>query len=158
VRKTLIKHSTVEESGGQKWAFLTEYTIYGADGSPYIKRWRIVQTPLFAVMIHKISRPDSDRDMHDHPWPFYSFVLSGGYSEIYADNLKAAQGLISWGQTKRTLSMGHGRLIRRGQFHKITTLFESPTWSIVFTGKRSGTWGFATPDGFVDYKTYLGEK
>ena len=32
--------------------------------------------------IHEILRSDSDRHCHDHPWPYVSIILRGGYWEV----------------------------------------------------------------------------
>jgi hypothetical protein len=38
------------------------------------------------MYVHWIYQPDDDRDPHDHPWPFVSFVIRGGYAErLFAD-------------------------------------------------------------------------
>lgn len=35
-----------------------------------------------AVRVHQILRSDSDRHYHDHPFPYISIVLRGGYVEV----------------------------------------------------------------------------
>jgi hypothetical protein len=52
-----------------------------ADGTPYMERFALFETPWISARIHHIASPDLDRDMHDHPWNFASLVLSGGYTE-----------------------------------------------------------------------------
>ena len=34
-----------------------------------------------SVRIHHILSSDSDRVLHDHPWPFVTMILRGGYFE-----------------------------------------------------------------------------
>ena len=51
--------------------------ILGPDGTLYLRRWslRIPFTGGWRLMLHKIARPDSARDLHDHPWWFVSLIL-----------------------------------------------------------------------------------
>jgi hypothetical protein len=56
----------------------------------YLVRLRIVQTPWFGIYLHDIHEDDGDRDPHNHPWSFLSFVLRGYYTErVYPDPLGA---------------------------------------------------------------------
>lgn len=50
----------------------------GGESDPYLKRWRIVRTPLFGIYPHKFERSDDPRALHDHPWPSVSLVLKDG--------------------------------------------------------------------------------
>src|SRR3954449_5709224 len=65
-----------------KWAFMERFEVpdYDGDGN-YLTRLRIVQTPWFGVYLHRFDGPDPRPTLHDHPWPFLSFVLRGGYTE-----------------------------------------------------------------------------
>jgi hypothetical protein len=126
-------------------------------GELYLRRWRIVQTPWFSLFLHKIATPDKDRDLHDHPWPFLSLVLRGGYDERLA--IDAAEAAIN-GYRPLTevarrgwLSIG---LRRATTAHRITRLHRTPTWTLVLTGPRRRSWGFYTESGYVDWKRYLG--
>src|SRR5262245_38321463 len=51
---------------------------------PYLSRWylsgRRNQQARAGVYLHRIQRSDYD-EMHDHPWPFVSLILAGGYFE-----------------------------------------------------------------------------
>src|SRR4051812_9607864 len=68
----------------QNWAFLESQTIADSVHGPMITRHRLIRVPWFGVYVHEIHRPDVDRDLHDHPWAFASFILSGGYTEVTA--------------------------------------------------------------------------
>lgn len=43
-------------------------------------RW--IERKMPAVRVHEILRSDLDRELHDHPWPFVSIILRGGYTEV----------------------------------------------------------------------------
>jgi len=66
--------------------FFVKSTIKGCnargDGeSDYLTRFSLVRCRLFQVALHTFHRSDADH-LHDHPWPFVSIVLRGGYWEI----------------------------------------------------------------------------
>lgn len=124
--------------------------IVSREGKVHFRRWRVVQTPWFAVYVHNIARSDEERDLHDHPWPFVSIILRGGYLEKIADSTGV-----------RTVMHAPGSVLFRraeGEYHKIT-LWDGPTWSLVFTGPRTHPlWGYKTEFGWVDHITYRGQK
>jgi hypothetical protein len=135
-----------------RWAFMKPFDIYAKDGSGvvYLHRLRIVQTPWFAVYLHDLNLPDSDRDPHDHPWSFWSVVLRGGYSEHWFPYPNT--GFLHYEeQTWKRWS-----LHRMGteHAHSITTV-EPRTKTLVFAGRRRRTWGFFTEDGWVPWTEYV---
>lgn len=112
----------------KNWALLRRFDIADEKtGEVYLRRWYVVATPWFSVLLHKICTPDKDRDLHDHPWSFWSLVLWGGYEEVLGERA-----------------------------HRIYMLDRSPTWTLVLTGRRRREWGFHTAAGWVDWRTYLG--
>lgn len=58
------------------------------EGELYLRRWFIwPHKPKDLAMVprlylHKFYTGDSDRHLHDHPWPFRSLILWGGYTEF----------------------------------------------------------------------------
>lgn len=60
-----------------------------ADGRPYMDRFWLFRIgpqsgeyPWLGARVHHILSSDDDRAMHDHPWPFLSIILRGGYAEM----------------------------------------------------------------------------
>lgn len=58
-----------------------------ADGRPYMDRYWLFRIgggeyPWFGARVHHILSSDNDLAMHDHPWPFVSIILRGGYREV----------------------------------------------------------------------------
>lgn len=104
--------------------YLTRYTLAGqrATGTGY------------AVYLHQFHRGDYDDALHDHPWPFVSVILAGGYYEHTADRA----GLVSrrW--------YGPGRvLVRPAEYrHRVELRPGHPAWSLVFRGRKCRTWFF----------------
>ena len=141
-----------------QWAFCSRFDICDEKtGELYLRRWRILQTPWFAIYLHKIATPDKDRDLHDHPWPFVSLVLRGGYDEVLCEHPEndAINGYRPIGRIVRRgwLSLGFRRAT---DAHRIVRLHRDPTWTLVLTGPRRRSWGFYTESGYVDWKVYLG--
>lgn len=117
-----------------RWGFWRWYDIV-LDGELYLTRLNIVQTPWFSIKLHWILRPDPDRDLHDHPWSFVSFVLRGGYEEYESKNPATEPGklkTIMWFNYKNTKTA-----------HRISDAAPD-TLTLVFAGRRSKTkeWGF----------------
>lgn len=121
-------------------------------GKLHFRRWRIIETPWFGVYIHGIYQADQDKDMHDHPWDYASYVIKGGpFLE---------ESMNSLGEKKELENMFPGDFIRRRaeHFHRIVKL-ESPVYTLFFTGRRRRNWGYAA-DGnrWVDHETYRNVK
>ncbi len=51
----------------------------GAD-DVYLIRYYVVRSKYFNVFIHQFLRSDRD-DLHDHPWNFVTYLVSGSYTE-----------------------------------------------------------------------------
>lgn len=117
------------------WAWMDRFDApqYEGDGV-YLTRWRVIQTPLFGIYVHRFTGPDPRRTLHDHPWPFVSIILSGGYVER---RLNPTNMVVNEGRLVRRIN-----IMRRGDAHSITRLCKNPTWSIVLAGRRARTWGY----------------
>src|SRR5215213_4963221 len=143
-----------------RWAFFEKFVISRHPGEPYLTRWRLIHTPWFGILLHKIESPDVDPDPHDHPWEFVSIVLKGGYTETV--RYHQSYSLIRYGVSATTERFNKWKWLsihrmHRGDYHRITNLSKCPTWTLILTGPRRSDWGFLTPDrGHVAWRTYLG--
>ncbi len=121
---------------GKRWALMQPFHVPSFDDPEvdYLTRLRIVQTPWFAVYLHRFGTPDSRPTLHDHPWNFVTIVLRGGYVE------------------HRDYS-GTGHRVRRVNAHRaedlhwIDSLDRTPTWTLFLAGRRRREWGYVDPDG-----------
>jgi len=135
-----------------RWALWRWYDIV-LDGEKYLTRLNLIQTPWFSVKLHWILRPDPDRDLHDHPWPFVSFVLRGGYEEYESKDPKNEPGKlrkVNWFNYKNTKTA-----------HRIS--YAKPgTLTLIFSGARSNQkeWGFFDQEtrSYTDWREYEGNK
>ena len=131
--------------GGIRWALL-KWTTVPEDVPPekvLIHRLRVVQTPLFALYLHKHIRPDPGRDLHDHPASFFSVIFKGGYIER---RMGASMPLKHFALSARWMKAEWP--------HTIQELLRVPTWSVLLMGRRRRMWGFHTDNGWVPYKEY----
>jgi hypothetical protein len=136
-------------------------TLRRFDGVAFLDRLRIVQTPWFGVYLHRMDGPDPGRHLHDHPWPFVSIVLRGGYREWRFDTRVAAVAALvareypkaapGYDSHRRQWSIAR---MRPDECHSIYSLDRSPTWTLMFVGRRFRNWGFYTPDGWMPHGRY----
>jgi hypothetical protein len=134
----------LEGTDGSRWAFLKRTYIpeLATAETALLKRWRIIQTPRFAVFLHKHFKPDPSRDLHDHPYNFWTWILKGDYSED-----RDRGRVIVWRR-------GSLHFMKAEWPHSIRALSRVPTWSLLFVGRRRRIWGFYTDNGWVPYKEY----
>lgn len=134
-----------------RWAFMSKMEIPSKknDGELYLVRLRIVQTPWFGVYLHNINEPDFDRDPHDHPWNFLSFIVRGGYTErIWA---RPADRRLGSYQRRWNRFTWHRMTMEKA--HQIEEV-QPNTVSLILTGPRTRNWGFWTEDGWVEWREY----
>lgn len=112
----------------------------------YLRRFIVFKTPFGAIYVHAIFVNDGDRDPHNHPMAFVSWVVRGGYVEKrWRESRLLGFRVRPWMTLARTT---------RKDFHSIRELIKAPTITVMFCGPRRQDWGFMTPEGFVDQTTY----
>lgn len=134
-----------------RWAFMQRLDIPDASDPTitYLRRRRVIQTPWFGFYMHWIYLPDGDRDPHNHPWSFATFILRGGYTERFHVIPEINIDVV---RTQRWRRFSWHRMSRETA-HRIVELREG-TISLIFVGPRRASWGFHTAAGFVDWKDY----
>lgn len=105
-------------------------------GPPSRIRWRIIHTPWFGIYLHKWLLPDPRPTLHDHPWPFLSIILLGGYTEKTIHGTRNVRRL-NW--------------TSKHKFHTVTKLLRVPTWSLMFVGPTGDTWGYLNNPEWVAF-------
>jgi hypothetical protein len=58
-----------------------EVEVIGQEACPMMLRWEFLSTRFLKAMVHYFPAEVSDRDPHDHPRPFVTFVLRGNYRD-----------------------------------------------------------------------------
>lgn len=151
------------------------------DGVTFLRRRGIEHLRLGGNLIHWLDGPDPGLDLHDHPWPFVSIVLRGGYTEEWAEVLGRTEG--DWltcpgcgcaicshrydGCRWHALCTAPGlapiqqRAWRRWSVHRMPldvahriTAVEPHTITLVLRGRKVRRWGFFMPNGWVDWEDY----
>lgn len=132
-----------------RWAVWSKMLIPCKDGSDYLFRVRIIQTPWFGVFLHDIYEDDGDRDCHNHPWSFLSIVLRGEYTERYYPEPETRP---TYYVLKRHTNRSIHKMGRTAA-HRI--IDASPRLkTLILTGPRQSTWGFFCDGVFIDWQDY----
>lgn len=134
----------------------------GIDGDLYLRRWYIrgVGTD-HQIFLHHIVRPDKGRELHDHPFPFKTRILSGGYYEQFIS--PAAQtGVVT---TDGQWCVGGYTFEHPATYtHRIDKVLDG-TYTLVSAGAAERVWGFLTSVrdsawtcklGWLPWREYLG--
>ena len=130
-----------------QWAFMEKFVVpdYSRPelDEDYLTRWRLINTPLFGIYLHKIETPDPRPTLHDHPWAFTAIVLRGGYTEMrrYSHVMGTDKRYAGRNMVRRINMMPLDSL------HWIERLHRTPTWTLVFVGRRKRVWGYLDRDG-----------
>ncbi len=121
-------------------------------GTLYLERFLVLGDMMarlapFTVYLHHFERPDEDRALHNHPWPWaVSLILTGGY-------LEERQGFASYALSRRRwLRAGSLNVLRGDTFHRVAEL-DGETWTLFVVGRKHQAWGFDVPGrGFVPWR------
>lgn len=112
---------------------------------------KVLQKLGVAVRVHKILRSDDDRALHDHPWPYVTVILKGGYFEV---TNKDGVEVSTW--------YGPGSILFRKatDAHRLVLNDGDPATTLFITGRLQQVWGFFPngPAQKVLWNRYLNEK
>lgn len=138
--KTANGEKALNVAGHRKrWALFTHHL------GDYMQRW-ILKTPWGQIRLHRILRSDADRFMHDHPFDFTSFLLTGGYTEITPISTSKLIGQAKfWPRFS---------LVRKKAEDLHRLVLDKPVWTLVFGGLKRRDWGFFTDKGWVGWEEY----
>ena len=105
---------------------------------PYLVRYYLLfrnRQPSFPfnVFIHRFIKGDDDH-IHDHPWGYFTYILSGGYHETVC---QADTQMTYW------RAPGFCQKVASKHRHKISLDLEAPAcWTLFVPFRRSRNWGF----------------
>lgn len=97
----------------------------GDEGNPYLRRW-VLSTRFGSIRLHKWTCGDDDRNFHDHPWWFITFVLAGSYRDVSPDG----EDIL------------HRGSIRFRRAHHRHTIYTDGATTLLITGPPKRIWGF----------------
>jgi hypothetical protein len=125
------------------------------NSEPYLNRWFILRRKWlpFQVYLHQILRSDHDRDLHDHPWWFVTFILWGGYVE----HQPWPRGTDFDCETPdyKAYRRWPGMILFRRATHLHRLELTKPAWTLVIRGRSNREWGFVTAWGWMPWQEYL---
>lgn len=108
----------------------------------------------FNAFIHKFHKGDPD-DVHDHPWPYFTLILKGGYWEwipqFNADGVKTCE-IGKW------RGPGHFRFCSANSFHRIELDPGVTPWTLFMPGPQKQEWGFLVKNKWIPNGEYLTHK
>jgi len=155
--------------------------IMSADGQDmYMGRWwlfnpysRKTHKPAlwwcpWSLRVHHIMRPDSDRDLHDHPWNARTIILRGWYTEERLEladpvDMLTPRRQLLWlpgdeirKQATVTRNPGDTAKLLHGEYHRIDQVSPGGVTTLFITSKWRGDWGFLVNGVKVPWRTYTG--
>jgi hypothetical protein len=125
---------------------------------PYLERYYVFlkdrKTFPFNVFIHKFLKSDPD-DVHDHPWPYATLILKGGYYEwIPVFNSLGSK----IGEIAKWRGPGHFRTCSANSYHRIELDPAVECWTMFMPGKQTREWGFLVNDEWVNNEQYFKDR
>jgi hypothetical protein len=125
---------------------------------PLLIRYRLLETRWGSCYLHHLLRSDGDRDLHDHPWAFASWLLWGSYVEHRRrpTMTERAIGRLLGPVVVQRRRWGSLAWRRATDAHRLE--LRRPAWSLLWVTPRVRTWGFYTPGGWVAHSYYRGER
>jgi hypothetical protein len=114
------------------------------NNEPYLERYYLFLKERerfpFNVFLHKFLKGDPD-DVHDHPWPYATLILKGGYYEWIPEFNSTG---IKIGEVRHWRGPGHFRTCSASSYHRIELDPGVTAWTLFMPGPHTREWGFLT--------------
>jgi len=112
---------------------------------PYLERYYLFlknrkKFP-FNIFLHKFLQSDPD-ELHDHPWPYFSLILKGGYWET------TPMGCF-W------RAPGYFQMCEPKSLHRIELKPNVPAWTLFIPGRKRREWGFIVNGKWMHHLKYF---
>ena len=128
------------------------------DNEPYLERYYIflkdrTRFP-FNIFLHKFLKSDPD-DVHDHPWPYATLILKGGYYEwtpVFNTKKEMIGEICTW------RGPGHFRTCSANSYHRIELADGITAWTLFMPGPQKREWGFLVNNKWIQNEQYLKER
>ena len=99
----------------------------------------------FNVFLHNFHKGDPD-DLHDHPWPFVTVIIKGGYWEHLQTGERKWRGA------------GTIRFAGSRECHRVELEPGTDVWTLFIPGPHVREWGFIDKGVWKHHQTYLAER
>lgn len=118
------------------------------DNEPYLERYYLLNCrPYCRLVLHKFLKSDID-GLHDHPWGFENYVITGGYWEHTREG-------------KFWRGPGYQGKYPANYFHRIELDPQTTdeVWTAVLMGPKEKDWGFLNESNdWVQWEEFLNLK
>ena len=128
------------------------------ENEPYLERYYLFLRERerfpFNVFLHKFLKSDPD-DVHDHPWPYATLILKGGYWEWipHFDTVGRKTG-----EYQVWRGPGHFRVSKADSFHRIELDPDITAWTLFMPGRKCRDWGFLVKNKWIQWEQYLKQR
>jgi hypothetical protein len=125
---------------------------------PYLERYYLFFKDRkhfpFNIFLHKFIKGDPG-DPHDHPWPYATLILSGGYYE-WTPHFRS-NGTQSC-EVRHWRGPGHFRICSPTSYHRIELKPGVTPWTLFMPGPHTRAWGFLVNDRWIHNEQYIDDK
>jgi hypothetical protein len=125
---------------------------------PYLERYYLFLKDRkhfpFNMFLHKFLKSDPD-DVHDHPWPYATLILKGGYYEwtpVFDKDGKMTAETCTW------RGAGHFRTCSANSYHRIELDPNITAWTLFMPGPQKREWGFLVKNKWIHNDKYLTDR
>lgn len=125
------------------------------DNEPYLERYYLFLKDRdrfpFNIFLHKFLKSDPD-DLHDHPWPYATLILKGGYYEwtpVFNSKNEKIGEICTW------RGPGSFRTGSATSYHRIELDPSVECWTLFMPGPKQRDWGFLVRNTWVQWEQYL---
>ena len=128
------------------------------ENEPYLERYYLFLRERerfpFNIFLHKFLKSDPD-DVHDHPWPYATLILKGGYWEWipHFDTVGRKTG-----EYQVWRGPGHFRISKANSFHRIELDPDITAWTLFMPGRKCRDWGFMVQNKWIQWEQYLKQR
>ena len=128
------------------------------ENEPYLERYYLFLKDRkrfpFNIFLHKFLKSDPD-DVHDHPWPYATVILKGGYWEWipHFDTVGRKTG-----EYQVWRGPGHFRISKANSFHRIELDPDITAWTLFMPGPKQRDWGFLVQNTWIQWEQYLKQR
>lgn len=125
---------------------------------PYLERYYLFLKDRdsfpFNIFLHRFLCSDPD-DVHDHPWPYATLILKGGYWEWIPQFNSRGEKV---GEIAKWRAPGSFRWARANSYHRIELDPEVDCWTLFMPGIKQRDWGFLVKNKWVQWEEYLKQR
>ena len=128
------------------------------NNEPYLERYYLFLKERerfpFNVFLHKFLKGDPD-DVHDHPWPYATLILKGGYYEWVPEFNSLGHKI---GEIRHWRGPGHFRVCSANSYHRVELETGVDCWTLFMPGPHCREWGFLVNNKWIQHEQYLKER